>query len=158
MAALKVRKFGSHNEVEFFLRGGLRSGALPSSGPVVDETIYGLNGKTLVFTTPAATVTFSVTGGDQAGLSLKDVIAQIQAALGGSYVVGVQNRSLIVTAVTPGVIVLSKNGTANPILGFDTTTDTTTKKYAAPTDAAPRLISIDTFGPSESVLLVTTEE
>lgn len=158
MAQLRLRKFGSHEELDFFLRGGLTSGPLPSSGSSSNPVVYGLNGKTLIFNTPAVTVTFTVTGGAQAGIDLKGIADQIKTALGGNYAVTYYQRMLRIVATAGGSIVLSKNGTSNTILGLPTDTDTTTTKYNAPSGAAPRYIEVNTFGPSESILLLTTEE
>lgn len=155
MAALVTRKFGSYTEVNQFLRGDILSGPLSEAAPVISPTVlYGLDGKTLVFTTPAVTVTFSDT--THKGLLISEVVAQIQAALGGGYVVGAFERRLRIEKAAPGVLVLAGTGTANAKLGFQSIT-TTSIKYAAPDGAAPRFVWLSSVGVGEAVIVVTEE-
>jgi len=154
MATLVVRKFGSYNDANLLLRGDILSGPLGNAAPVVSPTLLlGLHGKTLIFTTPATTVTFS--DATQAGLSISAIALQIQTALTASHVVSAQERRLRIEKATPGVIVLSGTGTANALLGFGNTT-TTTVKYAAPDGVAPRFISM--VQADGQAFLVVTEE
>ena len=154
MATLIVRKIGSYSDANLLLRGDILSGPLGEAAPVVSPMLLrGLHGKTLVFTTPATTVTFS--DATQAGLSISAIALQIQTALTASHVVSAQERRLRIEKATPGVIVLSGTGTANAQLGFGNTTITTVK-YAAPDGAAPRLISM--VQADGQAFLVVTEE
>jgi hypothetical protein len=153
MAALVFRKLSTY-DAQLLLRGGLQGGPLAEAAPVVSPTIiYGLHNKTLIFTTPGVTVTFSDATG--AGLNISQVVAQIQAALTAAYVVRATARSIQIEAATPGVIVMLGTGTANPQLGFGDITQTTIK-YNAPSGAAPRLIQVVPV--DGSTLLIVTEE
>lgn len=94
------------------LDGAIYSRPVPASG-------LALNGKTLVFTTPSLTVTFS----DSDPYSIATAVDEINAALGSNgairaRVYGQNERTLVVTG-TSGVQ-LSHTGTANELLGFST--------------------------------------
>lgn len=155
MAALVVRKFSNYEAVNMFLRGDILSGPLASAAPVVSPTVlYGLHGLTVIFTTPAVTCTFSDPTG--AGLTPKQIAAALQAALTATHVVSVYKSSIRIEKATPGVIVMLGTGTANVRLGLPAAT-TTTVKYAAPTDAAPRLISLSGIVAGEAIVVVTEE-
>lgn len=155
MAATRLRKFGSHTDLELFLRGGIAGGPLGDGSPG-SLLFFGLNGKTLIFTTPSTTVTFSDAPG--AGLQIAAIIAAIQTTLTATYTVGVTGRRIQISKADGSAnVVLGSAGTANAALGFGPAGAAGTK-YAPPDGTAPRWISIDTFGPSESVLLLATEE
>lgn len=156
MAATRLRKFGSMEEAELFLRGSVASGPIKTAAPS-DTTVYGLNGLTLIFTNPSHTVTFSDTS--MAGLSLSAIVAQITAVLGGSANVKIStDRRIIITETSPTTgVVLSNTSTALAKLGFDPA-GVSGKVYAPPSGVAPRWLDINTFGPSESLIMIATEE
>ena len=157
MAALRLRKFGSFEDLELFLRGGIQSGSVPNAGPTSPlGVVYELNTKTLIFTTPATTVTFADT--TNAGLSLRQIIDQINA--NGTFTAtcvakAVKGRIQIVQK-TPAAGIVMTGGTACAQLGFPASESGTF--YNPPSGAAPRMLSIETFGPSESLMLLVTEE
>lgn len=153
MAALVSRKFGSLQSLNTFLRGVLESGPIDAGAPVSSPTVvYGLHNRTLVFTTPATTVTFSDASGG--GLSIKDIVGQIATALGGSYTVRTIERRIQIETNGGGSIVLA-SGTAAPYLGLGTAVTTT--KYNAPDGAVPRLVLLSSMGIGETVVAVTEE-
>lgn len=160
MSALYARKFGTLEEVNTFLRGGIKGGAqlsLQPAGPVGAQTlaVLGLHGKTLVFNAPAGTVTFADATG--AGLTLDAIAAQIKAAL-ATLAVRFDNRHLVLEYATPGTAVnLDLTGTANAAFGFDTAADTVGKVFAPYTGAAPRLISLQPWGQMDGAVAVTEE-
>lgn len=155
MVATRLRKFGSMEDAELFLRGSVASGPIEEAGPS-NTTVYGLNGLTLVFTTPSHTVTFSDTS--MGGLSLSAIVAQITAVLGVSANVKIVSRRIIITEASPTTgVVLSNTSTALAKLGFDPA-GVSGKVYAPPDGTAPRWLDISTFGPSESLIMVATEE
>ena len=160
MSALYTRKFGSLEEVNTFLRGGIKGGAqlaLQPSGPVGAQTlaVFGLHGKTLVFNAPSGTITFADATG--IGLTLVDIAAQIKAGL-AALAIRFDNRHLMLEYATPGTAVnLDLTGTANPIFGFDTAADTAGVVYAPYTGTAPRLLSLQPWGQMDGVVVVTEE-
>lgn len=156
MATLVTRKFGSYMEVNAFLRGDITSGPVGGEAPVTSPTVlYGLHNKTLVFTTPGTTVTFSDATG--AGLSIKQIADQIQTALTATHVVTVVGRRIRIEKATAGTIVLAGSGTATTQLGFGSGVTVTTTKYAAPDGAAPRFVWMAPVGIGESVIVMTEE-
>jgi hypothetical protein len=156
MSAIRLRKFGSLDLAEIFLRGAILSGPLAEEGPA-NTIVYGLDTKTLIFTTPSHTVTFA--DSSMAGLHIGDIAGQIQTVLGGSYQVRILQRHLVITEVAPTTgITLSHTGTANAKLGFDSNNDSVGTVFAAPDGTAPRLIEVSTFGVSENLIMLTTEE
>ena len=149
MSALYARKFGTLEEVNTFLRGGLKGGAQ------LNPTVFGLHGKTLVFNAPSGTITFADATG--AGLTLDAIAAQIKAGL-ATLAVRFDNRHIVLEYATPGTAVnLDMTGTANGIFGFDAAADTVGKVFAPYTGTAPRLLSLAPWGQMDGVV-ATTEE
>jgi len=142
MAKWVTNKFREIAEVNLFLNGGIRGGVAIDSFAQNISTGNGalvapvLAGKTLIFTTPAKTVTFAV-GGDPAGrLTAKEIIAQIVA--GGQLAATLIGGQLAITEGTPSTgTVLSAAGTANALLGFDIAVATSGKVYGTPYGNAP---------------------
>jgi hypothetical protein len=156
MAGLILRPFSNYAEATFFLRGGVSTTTIADAAPVVSPTlVYGLDGKTLVFTTPSATVTFSDPTG--AGLSISEIADQIQTELTSTYAVTIMNRAIHIVKVAPAAIVLGGAGTANTMLGFPAA-GVASVKYAAPDGVAPRLVWLTTTGSPSGTIVVTTEE
>lgn len=113
---LLVRKFAELSTVNNLLRGGIRGGR------IIKQGVYGLDGETLVFTSPAVTVTFATTlPGEQQVLSRKEILDQINAVVG---LVGwakfVDNQLVIVDPAGAVAVVLS-SGTALAAFGFAST-------------------------------------
>lgn len=141
MSATKIYKFPDIVEMQYFLNGAIKCSPFPKNhqGP---SGFYGLIGKTLIFTSPAAgTVTFSAAA-DQADidpniLQLQDIKAQVQAVMTGVVVTTVNGRLTFVEATPTSGVAITSAGTANSILGFDSANATVGKVYAAPGSASP---------------------
>lgn len=142
MAKWVTNKFREIAEVNLFLNGGIRGGVpidgfaqniASGNGARMAPVLVGL---TLVFTTPAKTVTF-VAGADPAGrLTAKEIIAQIVS--GGQLAATLFDGMLAIVQGTPTTgVVLSNTGTANALLGFDTAVVTSGKVYGTPYGNAP---------------------
>jgi hypothetical protein len=151
--ALLVRKVGDLIELNVLLRGGI------FSGREIKAALYGLDGKTLVFTTPAATVTFDTNPeGSQQSLSLQDIVEQINATVGlTGYAKAFKSRIQLQKPTGNAAVVLSGTGTANALLGFGDST-VTGVVYAAPGGSAPALVSIESIQQTGAGYLVTTNE
>lgn len=154
MAALKTRIVANVQRLDLMLRGGI------AAGSQVKAPIYGLHGLKLVFTAPVGTVTFSDPTG--AGLTIKDVISQIKAAIAALAPKFVDGR-LFLEAATPAVITLNTQetqSTAARIFGFATTSGASTMSgtlYAAPDGSVPRLVNISPSSQMDSIIVVTEE-
>jgi hypothetical protein len=158
---LITRRFADLDTLNVFLRGGIIGGTdFRPTATTQNSPVYGIAGKTLIFTTPAITVTFTTPGsGAQEGLTLKAILTQITAALGGNYIArAFQGRITIIDKTAAAIVALNKTGTANAMLGFDTALVTTGKIYAAPGNAAP---SLAVFAPENlpgvSYVVITDE-
>jgi hypothetical protein len=154
MAVLRVRKFSSTEDVNFFLAGGITGGSLMKAVP-------GLVGRTLIFTKPsAATVTF-VAGADTTGQTLSplEIQTQIQAAIATVRAgrVGYDGHlSLMELNPTSGVAI-SAAGTANALLGFSSSAETAGKLVAPPGGSVPALVTMY-FDPVSNSHAVVTQE
>lgn len=152
--ALLVRKISEITRVNALLRGGIFGSVDLRKG-----LVYGLHGKTLIFTAPAATVTFTTPNSSaQDGLTLSAILEQINdvAALDG-WVKAYEGALLAVDPAGSTAVVLDKDGTANTIFGFQKNVDTAGVVYAAPGGAAPALVSVDPIQYAD-LYVVTTEE
>lgn len=146
MAINRLRKFRTIDEVQSFLNGGVSSGSKVTQvqGPPSNQApgITGLVGKTLILAGPgpAGTVTFVASSGsnpDPNTLLFSDIKAQIEAAV-VTVKVNVFDGYLTVIEATPtSGVTVSKTGTANPLLGFDTANNTVGKFYLPAAAATP---------------------
>lgn len=147
--ATKVYKFKDIVEMQHFLNGGVVGG----KATVVNDIV----GKTLII--GATTVTFVAAGsgvnGDQRALLFKDIKAQIEAAV-ATVTVSLIDGKIAIILNTPASLTIDKDGTANPLLGFDSFVDTVTKVYAKPGTAAPAWEFVST-GLDNSHILLTSE-
>ena len=140
--ALRIREFADLFAAEFYLRGGIRGGqqVVNASG-----LVQNLHGKTLIFNTPAGTVTFDESAGAAGlggGLTLQEITAQIQAVHAGLQV-SLRDRVLNIIEATPtNGVDLDKDGTANKLFGFSKATDNVGKVISAPGGTAPVLVGI----------------
>ena len=126
-------------DVEFLLQGGVTGGRV-----TVNQrgTTPGLSGTTLIFLSPAVTVTFSDTSG--VGLNPQDIVNQIVAV--NSTIVPFWRGGCLNLLLTPAAasnVAVSHAGTANPIFGFSSATDNVGVFYAGPTGLIPRLVPVD---------------
>jgi len=142
MAKWNVKKFGSITELNFFLSGAIFGsvkisgwGQSIKSGTGIVQAPP-LVGKTLIFTTPAKTVTF-VAGADPAGrLTPGEIKTQIES--GGGVTVAFFDDRLVLLEATPSTgLVLNKTGTANTLFGFDVANPVSGKVYGTPFGSAP---------------------
>ena len=133
----KFYKFGTIDEVEHFLNGGIRGSGSKLDGKVV----YGLHNLTLVFNTPAGTVTFS--DASNAGLSLVDIKTQIETDVAALKVKFRDGHLWIIDDDVSGPVVLDATGTANTKFGFSDTTDSAGVVYATFGGTAPAVAFIN---------------
>ena len=116
-----TRKFSKNlRDLELFLQGGISAGReLPASGE--NPGVYGLHGKTLIFTSPgAATVTFTNAGSSvQQPILVKDIKIQIETAVAALTVKFFDRRLVIIEDTPASGVAITGLGTANAVLGFD---------------------------------------
>jgi len=112
---IKILQFGDLRRFDFVVNGGIAGGKKVTNA---NGKVLGLHGKTLIFTTPGGTATFSDAGGT--GLSPADIIAEIvgSGGLSGlqpSFIDGYLN---VIEATPSAGVVLAGTGTANASFGF----------------------------------------
>jgi hypothetical protein len=149
---LKVQEFGSLEEVNHFLQGGIIVGRdlRKSAGGIF------VHGLTLAFTSPVAeTVTFDAGAGAtiQVPLTLAQVLEQIADQTTGVVARLIQGRLALIEATPTSGVAVTGAGTANAELGIGNAAVAGTL-FAAPGDAAPSLVSVL---PGVSTYIVTTE-
>lgn len=151
--ALTIRNFSRLEDVRLLLTGHILGGVDVTKNPAA---LY-LHGKTLIFNTPSATVTFAASPTNaQVSLTLAQVKTQIEAqATGVSCRFNRGRIELFMT--TPGTINLDLLGTANGLLGFDPTTDTSAAPYNIPGGSAPALVQVVPDTGSNSFMVLTDE-
>lgn len=135
---LKVYEFGSADEIQLFLNGGILGG-------LVGNGFIGLVGKTLTFTAPAGTVTFVSAGRPNDVLLLSDVKSQIETALTAVAikVMAVRGRVAFVHPTGTSAIALDGSTEAGKsILGFDGNTSTSGKVYGAVVGTPPAVVAL----------------
>jgi len=125
-----TRKFSKNlRELEIFLQGAIMAGVqIPALG------LFGLNGKTLIFSSPgAATVTFVTTpAGSQIPLEFKDIKSQIETAVPAVKALMYDRRLVLIEAAVGSGVTITKLGTSNSILGFDSAVADTIGKVIKP--------------------------
>jgi hypothetical protein len=129
---LKILRFGDTDAAEHTLNGGIVSGKQMSG------KLLGLHGLTLIFGTPAGTVTFNDPTGE--GLSVGDIKDQIVAVHATLTVQFYEGSLRIRDTDVSSAVVLDKDGTANAYFGFSKAKDISGTVYNPPDGAAPRLI------------------
>jgi hypothetical protein len=147
--ALRIKKMAELEEVNTFLRGGHIGGKSLKGG------LYGLDGKTLVFTTPVGTVTFATpNNSQQESLSLRDIMDQINAVHTGMAHTG-QGGKLFLEMPTPAGIVATSASSALALLGFDKAGLSGTV-YNPPAGATPALrqLAATPLGAGSFILLL----
>jgi len=152
MAVLTIRRKKSEFDANLFLQGGIRF-PLPYKG---NELLYGLHGKTLIFTAPAVTVTFADASGS--GLRIAEVMAQIIADSVDVLRCSLRDGILYVKQTTPTAgVVLGSAGTANAYFSIASGIVLTGTFYNPPDGAAPRLVSFADTGIMDGFTLLTEE-
>lgn len=149
--ALFIQKFGSREEAELFLQGGIIGGtSLVGVGqPKGGRPLY-LHGETLIFTgANTDMVTFAATPANaQVPLSIDEVISQIGTQTTNGVLAKVFKGRLLLrdAGATPSAALgLSASSTALAKLGFEAGKAVSGTFYAPPEGAPPRLVSV---GPS----------
>jgi hypothetical protein len=146
---LDIRKFSGLDSLNAFVKGRLRG----STDLVKTPSSLYLHGLTLIFATPADTVTFAASpAAPQVPLTRAQVKAQIEAQAAGVLVNFVQG-AIELRADPAGTLVLDKDGTANALLGFPTKADTTVRPVNPPGGASPIFISVGPEGSQGTYLL-----
>ncbi len=144
--ALKAQKVSDLEALNQLLQGAMMGGADLKAG------VFGLDGRTLILTAPAVTVTFDTNPeGAQQPLTAKQIMDQVNAASAG--LASIYQGHLVLqdaAGVTVG------NGTANAKLGFKN--GAAVVPYAAPGNTAPALVSVDPIQQSGGGYLVITDE
>ena len=108
--AIRTTRFGNLYEANYLLNGGVIGGLSLAKG------IWGLDGKTLVFTSPiAGTVTFSAPGGL---LMAPDIMNQIEAQTVGLKARLVDNRLALIEENPSKGVAIDSSSTALTLLGF----------------------------------------
>jgi hypothetical protein len=144
---LDIRKFASLPDLNAYVKGRLRG----STDLVQTPSSLFLHGKTLIFTAPAATVTFAASpAAAQVPLTMAQVKAQIEAQAATVLVTFINGR--LELRVNAGTVTVNSTGTANGLLGFDATTPSTAKPMSSPGGAAPSFISLVADGAGSYIL------
>ena len=146
MSSLRVIKCSNIDELQAVLRGSLKTRQ-------IDAGLYGLVGKTLVFTVPAAaTCTFVAGSHDEQHngyLTVAEIISQLTTAITGLKV-GTKDRALVLSSAT-GVTITG--GTARDLFGLNANGTSQVAPYAAPGGAAPAMVTAY-FAEGSHVLIV----
>jgi hypothetical protein len=146
--ALVIRKFSGLSDLNAFVTGRLRGSVDLTK---THSSLY-LHNLTLVFTTPAATVTFAASpAATQVPLTLAQIKAQIEAQAAGVLVSWV-NGYLELRASPAGTLVLGAGGTSKPLFGLPAAATTVTP-LNPPGGAAPTFISVGPEGSQSNYLL-----
>jgi hypothetical protein len=149
---LTARKLQGMEGVNNFLKGRLLGGI------DLRPAKFFIHGKTLIFTTPSSTVTFTSGAGAQVPLSAKDILAQIGSQTANAVRAEFsRDGRLVVYAATPGVITVAANGTANADLGFPAAASTAAP-INEPGGAAPEFVTLEAVGTDEDSYIVITNE
>lgn len=111
--AIRIREFGKLDEAENFLRGGVSGGQVLKAGRVL-----GLHGLTL--TVNSDDITFSDPSGE--GLSGTTIAAAIEDATTGIVAFFRAGALHLVEAAPSSGVTVAETGSANPVLGFSSST------------------------------------
>lgn len=133
--ALKIRKFRNIEEANLVLNGAVYGGRVDSG---VDQLV----GKTITFTAPAGTKTFTQ-GGQYAGrLSFAEIKSQLEGAIANLRVHNI--GGFIVFAHTSGTAVSlgAVNETGRAPLGLPNNKAVSGTVYAGPAGAAPKVSQV----------------
>ena len=151
--ALLVRKIPDINHINSRLRGGI------VAGKDIRKGVFELYNKTLEFTAPAGTVTFTTPNSTlQDSLTVKEILTQIDAVLGAGWAKVDAEGHLIITDPTGAVaVILAGASTADGLLGFDGNGVSGTL-YNPPGGSAPALVSLSTTPVDSNTYLLITDE
>jgi hypothetical protein len=150
MAALKLIKFRDIEEANHVLAGGILGGECPAAG------IPELVGKTITFSAPAGTKTFTQPSDSYQGmLRFKDIKAQLEAAITNLQVRLIKGR-LAFRHATPAtaVALTAVNETGRAPLGLPNNEAVSGTAYAGPGGSSPK---VDQFYVQNDTVYVLTE-
>lgn len=151
--ALNFRKFSSMDEASLLLKGHIIGGVDLTKN---SSSLF-LHGRTLIFNTPSATVTFAASpAAAQVPLTVQQVITQIEAQASG-VAAKLYKGCLELYMATPGAISLDSLGTANALLGFSRDSDSANAPYNVPGGSAPALVQIVPDLSSNSFVVITDD-
>lgn len=137
--ALKIFEFDTAKEMEFFFQGGVRGGRQVTNQ---SGRVFGLHGKTLILTSPAATVTFSDATG--AGLSFDAIADQIRTAA-PTVSTFWRDGTMHLQLTTPtAAVTVDKDGTANAVFGFSSAKDHAGLYVNGPAGVVPHIVETGT--------------
>lgn len=140
---LFTEKFRSTAELNYFFKGGLTVGLNPKSPP------QGLVGKTITFSAPAASCTFTQPAASPDGqLTWQDIKSQLETQVAGLKVDALDEKSVFYQSSGSAVALAAVNEPARTLLGFATNKAMAGKVLNAPGGSAPALASIDPDGGS----------
>jgi hypothetical protein len=144
---LDIRKFSGLDSLNTFVKGRLRG----TTDLVKNPAGLYLHGLTLIFTTPAVTVTFaSSPAGTQVPLTLAQIKSQIETATASGVLVSWFGGCIELRANPAGVLVLT-GGTASALLGLGAAT---VQPLNAPSGAAPKYVGLEPEGSPGTFLLI----
>lgn len=129
MSVFKFYKFATTDLMGYFLNGGITASGKPVRG------YQNIVGKTLIFTSPAShTVTFTkgTSTDDPASLTFAEVATQIHAVMTGVVALATEDGLVLMESTPSAGVAVTKLGTANPVLGLDSSAATTGKIFTYP--------------------------
>lgn len=148
---LKIKKFRNVDEANHMLNGGLIGGDMKTGG--IDDLV----GKTITFTSPVGTKTFTASTTQHTGrLSFADIKAQLEGAMATLRVVLIAGR-IAFRHATPGTVVSlgAVNESGRVPLGLPNNEAISGVVYAGPAGAAPK---VSLMQPAGDTVFVLTEE
>ena len=135
--ALKILKFRNIEEANHMLGGGILGGEVSAAG------VADLVGKTITFTAPAGTKTFTQPSGTYQGLlTFKDIKAQLEAAITNLVVLQINNKIAFKHASGTAVTMGATTETGRAPLGLPNGKAVTGVVYAGPGGASPKVDQI----------------
>lgn len=148
---LKIKKFRNIDEANHVLTGGIVGGELKGGG--VDDLV----GKTITFSAPAGSKTFTSSSTQHVGrLSFADIKTQLEAAV-TNLVVLMIDRKIAFRHATPGtaVALAAVDETGRVPLGLPNNKALAGVVYAGPAGVAPK---VSLMQPQNDTVFVLTEE
>ncbi len=132
--ALKILKFRNIEEANHVLSGGVMGGEIAAAG------VADLVGKTITFTAPAGTKTFTQPAGNYQGLLLfKDIKSQLEGAVANLVVVLINGKIGFRHASGTAVTMAAVTETGRAPLGLPNNKAVTGVVYAGPGGAPPKV-------------------
>lgn len=142
-----IKKFATFPEANLVIQGGLITGV------DVSKSFEGLVGKTITFTSPAGSCTFSQPSGKPLGqLSFQDLVSQLETAITNLDVVNINGRLAFRHKTAGSAVTLgSANEPARVILGFANNVAINGQCLNGPGGSAPKFLEHVTENGSISI-------